>query len=320
MPIFADLPIFVWDKVNENAKMSVIVSGLTKLYGTQKALDGVSFEVKPGEILGFLGPNGAGKSTTMKILTGYLPQNAGTASVCGFDVNTQSMEARKKIGYLPELNPLYTDMYIKEYLLFSASLMGLTGKIANEKVETMIAKTGLTPERKKQINQLSKGYKQRVGLAAAMLHNPEVLILDEPTSGLDPNQVIEIRNLIKEIGKDKTVIFSTHIMQEVEAMCSRVIIINKGKLVANDAIENLQKQMQKAYVLTVEFKDEISESILSQLKDLVQTEKNGNQYRLKATKDIREELSRLAQKNGWLILSMNLEENSLEDVFQSLTR
>ncbi len=230
------------------------------------------------------------------------------------------MEARKKIGYLPELNPLYTDMYIKEYLLFSASLMGLTGKIANEKVETMIAKTGLTPERKKQINQLSKGYKQRVGLAAAMLHNPEVLILDEPTSGLDPNQVIEIRNLIKEIGKDKTVIFSTHIMQEVEAMCSRVIIINKGKLVANDAIENLQKQMQKAYVLTVEFKDEISESILSQLKDLVQTEKNGNQYRLKATKDIREELSRLAQKNGWLILSMNLEENSLEDVFQSLTR
>jgi ABC-2 type transport system ATP-binding protein len=320
LPIFADLPIFVWDKVNENAKMSVIVSGLTKLYGTQKALDGVSFEVKPGEILGFLGPNGAGKSTTMKILTGYLPQNAGTASVCGFDVNTQSMEARKKIGYLPELNPLYTDMYIKEYLLFSASLMGLTGKIANEKVETMIAKTGLTPERKKQINQLSKGYKQRVGLAAAMLHNPEVLILDEPTSGLDPNQVIEIRNLIKEIGKDKTVIFSTHIMQEVEAMCSRVIIINKGKLVANDAIENLQKQMQKAYVLTVEFKDEISESILSQLNDLVQTEKNGNQYRLKATKDIREELSRLAQKNGWLILSMNLEENSLEDVFQSLTR
>lgn len=300
--------------------MSVIVSGLTKLYGTQKALDGVSFEVKPGEILGFLGPNGAGKSTTMKILTGYLPQNAGTASICGFDVNTHSMEARKKIGYLPELNPLYTDMYIKEYLLFSASLMGLTGKIANEKVETMIAKTGLTPERKKQINQLSKGYKQRVGLAAAMLHNPEVLILDEPTSGLDPNQVIEIRNLIKEIGKDKTVIFSTHIMQEVEAMCSRVIIINKGKLVANDAIENLQKQMQKAYVLTVEFKEDIQASSLSQLQGLVQTEKNGNQYRLKATKDIREELSRLAQKNGWLILSMNLEENSLEDVFQSLTR
>jgi ABC-2 type transport system ATP-binding protein len=243
--------------------MSVIVNGLTKIYGSQKALDGVSFEVKPGEILGFLGPNGAGKSTTMKILTGYLPQSAGSASVCGFDVNTQQMEARKKIGYLPELNPLYTDMYIKEYLLFSASLMGLRGNEANEKVETMIAKTGLTLERKKQINQLSKGYKQRVGLAAAMLHNPEVLILDEPTSGLDPNQVIEIRNLIKEIGKDKTVIFSTHIMQEVEAMCSRVIIINKGKLVANDAIENLQKQMQKTFTLSVEFKQD---SILSKTR------------------------------------------------------
>ncbi|MDP3928690.1 MAG: gliding motility-associated ABC transporter ATP-binding subunit GldA [Bacteroidota bacterium] len=300
--------------------MSVIVNGLTKIYGSQKALDGVSFEVKPGEILGFLGPNGAGKSTTMKILTGYLPQSAGSASVCGFDVNTQQMEARKKIGYLPELNPLYTDMYIKEYLLFSASLMGLRGNEANEKVETMIAKTGLTLERKKQINQLSKGYKQRVGLAAAMLHNPEVLILDEPTSGLDPNQVIEIRNLIKEIGKDKTVIFSTHIMQEVEAMCSRVIIINKGKLVANDAIENLQKQMQKTFTLSVEFKQDIDESKLKTIKGLVQTNRNDKQFRLKATHDIREELAQLAQENGWLILSMQLAENSLEDVFQSLTK
>jgi ABC-2 type transport system ATP-binding protein len=300
--------------------MSVIVNGLTKIYGSQKALDGVSFEVKPGEILGFLGPNGAGKSTTMKILTGYLPQSAGSATVCGFDVNSKPMEARKKIGYLPELNPLYTDMYIKEYLLFSASLMGLTGKVANEKVETMIAKTGLTLERKKQINQLSKGYKQRVGLAAAMLHNPEVLILDEPTSGLDPNQVIEIRNLIKEIGKDKTVIFSTHIMQEVEAMCSRVIIINKGKLVANDAIETLQKQMQKAFTLTVEFKQDIDETKLNTIKGLVQTERNGKQFSLKATRDIREDLAQLAQANGWLILSMQLAENSLEDVFQSLTK
>jgi ABC-2 type transport system ATP-binding protein len=300
--------------------MSVIVNGLTKIYGSQKALDGVSFEVKPGEILGFLGPNGAGKSTTMKIITGYLPQSAGSATVCGFDVNSKPMEARKKIGYLPELNPLYTDMYIKEYLLFSASLMGLTGKDAQEKVENMIAKTGLTLERKKQINQLSKGYKQRVGLAAAMLHNPEVLILDEPTSGLDPNQVIEIRNLIKEIGKDKTVIFSTHIMQEVEAMCSRVIIINKGKLVANDAIETLQKQMQKAFTLTVEFKQDIDETKLNTIKGLVQTERNGKQFSLKATRDIREELAQLAQANGWLILSMQLAENSLEDVFQSLTK
>jgi ABC-2 type transport system ATP-binding protein len=211
-------------------------------------------------------------------------------------------------------------MYIKEYLLFSASLMGLRGNEANEKVETMIAKTGLTLERKKQINQLSKGYKQRVGLAAAMLHNPEVLILDEPTSGLDPNQVIEIRNLIKEIGKDKTVIFSTHIMQEVEAMCSRVIIINKGKLVANDAIETLQKQMQKAFTLTVEFKQDIDETKLNTIKGLVQTERNGKQFSLKATRDIREELAQLAQVNGWLILSMQLAENSLEDVFQSLTK
>ncbi len=198
--------------------------------------------------------------------------------------------------------------------------MGLTGKDAQEKVENMIAKTGLTLERKKQINQLSKGYKQRVGLAAAMLHNPEVLILDEPTSGLDPNQVIEIRNLIKEIGKDKTVIFSTHIMQEVEAMCSRVIIINKGKLVANDAIETLQKQMQKAFTLTVEFKQDIDETKLNTIKGLVQTERNGKQFSLKATHDIREDLAQLAQANGWLILSMQLAENSLEDVFQSLTK
>ncbi|OYU97779.1 MAG: gliding motility-associated ABC transporter ATP-binding subunit GldA [Bacteroidetes bacterium B1(2017)] len=300
--------------------MSVIVSGLTKIYGQQKALDGVSFEVKPGEILGFLGPNGAGKSTTMKILTGYLPQNAGSASVCGFDVNTHSKEARAKIGYLPELNPLYTDMYIKEYLLFSAGLLGLTGKVANDAVENMIVKTGLTPERKKQIGQLSKGYKQRVGLAAAMLHNPEVLILDEPTSGLDPNQVVEIRNLIKEIGKNKTVLFSTHIMQEVEAMCTRVIIINKGKIVADDAIENLQKKSDREFIITVEFKDAIENDILKTIPSLVQTEAKGNQYKLKAKQDIREELARLAQQQNWLILSMQVEESSLEEVFQLLTR
>jgi ABC-2 type transport system ATP-binding protein len=300
--------------------MSVIVNGLTKIYGKQKALDGISFEVKPGEILGFLGPNGAGKSTTMKILTGYLPQTEGRATVCGFDVNTQSMEARKKIGYLPELNPLYTDMYIKEYLLFSAGLQGLNGKIAEAAVESMISKTGLTLERNKQIGQLSKGYKQRVGLAAAMLHNPEVLILDEPTSGLDPNQVIEIRNLIKEIGKNKTVIFSTHIMQEVEAMCTRVIIVNKGKIVADDAIENLQKKSDKEYFITIELKDEISSNLFASLKGLVQTEQNGKLYRLKTKSDIREDLALLAQQNNWLILSMKVEENSLEEVFQLLTK
>ena len=300
--------------------MSVKVQDLTKIYGTQNAIDNISFDIAEGAIVGLLGPNGAGKSTTMKILTGFIPQSSGQAWVHGYNVAENSLEVRRLTGYRPESNPLYTDMYIKEYLLFSASLMGLKGKVANEKVETMIAKTGLTLERKKQINQLSKGYKQRVGLAAAMLHNPEVLILDEPTSGLDPNQVIEIRNLIKEIGKDKTVIFSTHIMQEVEAMCSRVIIINKGKLVANDAIETLQKQMQKAFTLTVEFKQDIDETKLNTIKGLVQTERNGKQFSLKATRDIREELAQVAQANGWLILSMQLAENSLEDVFQSLTK
>lgn len=300
--------------------MSVKVNELTKIYGKQKALNQISFEVKPGEILGFLGPNGAGKSTTMKILTGFLTQTSGTATVCGFDVATQSMDIRRKIGYLPELNPLYTDMYVKEYLLFSGRMNGLSAKVAEESVERMIERTGLTIERKKQIGQLSKGFKQRVGLAAAMLHNPEVLILDEPTSGLDPNQVVEIRNLIREMGKNKTVIFSTHIMQEVEAMCNRVIIINKGKIVADDEIGNLQKRLNKQYLLTVEFKNKVDISALKQIKDLIKAEANQNIYKISAGSDIRESLAVLAQKNQWIILSMQLEESSLEEVFQSLTQ
>ncbi len=300
--------------------MSVKVKDLTKIYGKQKALNEISFEVHPGEILGFLGPNGAGKSTTMKILTGYLPQTSGLASVCGFDVATQSMEVRRKIGYLPELNPLYTDMYVKEYLLFTGRMNGLSADIAAKAVESMIERTGLTLERKKMIGQLSKGFKQRVGLAAAMLHNPEVLILDEPTSGLDPNQVIEIRNLIREMGKNKTVIFSTHIMQEVEAMCNRVIIINKGKIVADDEIGNLQKRLNKQFILTVEFKNQVDINLLKQMNGLVQTENKGNLYKLKANSDIREQLAVLAQQNQWVILSMHLEESSLEEVFQSLTQ
>ncbi|MBC7381979.1 MAG: gliding motility-associated ABC transporter ATP-binding subunit GldA [Bacteroidia bacterium] len=300
--------------------MSVQVNELSKIYGKQKALNQISFEVKPGEILGFLGPNGAGKSTTMKILTGYLPQTSGIAKVCGFDVETQSMQVRRKIGYLPELNPLYTDMYVKEYLLFSGKMNGLTTYETEQAVEKMIERTGLTVERKKLIGQLSKGYKQRVGLAAALLHNPEVLILDEPTSGLDPNQVIEIRNLIKEMGKDKTIIFSTHIMQEVESMCSRVIIINKGKIVADDDIGSLQKRLQKHFLLMVEFKTTVAPEKLKQIKELVQIETSGNIYKLRATADIREQLAVLAQQNNWIILSMQAEENSLEDVFQSLTQ
>jgi ABC-2 type transport system ATP-binding protein len=299
--------------------MSIVVRELTKIYGTQKALDAISFETQPGDILGFLGPNGAGKSTTMKILTCYLPQTSGSASVCGFDINTQPLEVRKNIGYLPELNPLYADMFVKEYLLFSAEVQGL-GKQSNRRVEEMIERVGLTPERKKKIGQLSKGYKQRVGLAQAMLHNPKVLILDEPTSGLDPNQVIEIRNLIKEIGRDKTVLFSTHIMQEVEAMCNRVIIINKGKLVADDSIGNMYNYLKTDVSITVEFKHEVSADSLQRIPGVRKLTQRGSSYTLVCTHDIREHISSSAMQQQWIILSMQLEENSLEEVFQQLTR
>ncbi|MBA4198618.1 MAG: multidrug ABC transporter ATP-binding protein [Chitinophaga sp.] len=220
--------------------MSIEVQQLLKQYGTQKAVNNISFSIHKGEIVGFLGPNGAGKSTTMKILTGYLAQNAGTATVCGINVKTNSIEAKKKIGYLPESNALYYDMYVKEYLSF----VGGIHQIRNQKSEisNVIELVGLQVEQNKKIGQLSKGYKQRVGLAAALIHKPEVLILDEPTSGLDPNQIIEIRNVIKEQGKDKTVLFSSHILQEVEAICDRVIIINKGAIVADDSLQQLKQQ------------------------------------------------------------------------------
>lgn len=222
--------------------MSIVVSSLTKIYGTQRAVDNISFELKKGEIVGFLGPNGAGKSTTMKMITGYLPPTSGTISVCGFDVLDKPMEVRKRVGYLPEANPLYYDMYVREYLELSAGIHKLDR--VQERIEEMIVLTGLTKEAHKKIGMLSKGYKQRVGLAQAMLHNPDVLILDEPTSGLDPNQIVEIRDLILRIGKEKTVLLSTHIMQEVEAMCSRVIIISNGNVVANDALGKLQQGAQ----------------------------------------------------------------------------
>ena len=299
--------------------MSVTVDHLTKIYGEQKALDDISFEVNPGDILGFLGPNGAGKSTTMKILSGYLPQTSGKASVCGFDVEENSIEVRRHIGYLPELNPLYTDMFVKEYLLFIAELQHM-GKRSDKSVEDMIERTGLTQERKKKIGQLSKGYKQRVGLAQAMLHNPEVLILDEPTSGLDPNQVGEMRDLIREIGRNKTVILSTHIMQEVEAMCNRVVIIDKGKIVADDKIEKLQQKLTGDVSITVEFKTEVKENALMQIEGVISVKQNGKKYVLKCSNDLREQLSQAASANNWVLLSMNLEEDSLEDVFQKLTK
>ena len=219
--------------------MSIAVEQLTKTYGNQNAVDGISFTAGTG-ILGFLGPNGAGKSTTMKILTGYLPQTAGTASVCGFDVATQPVNIKRKIGYLPENNPLYTDMYVKESLTFIAGIHHIEN--AEQRIAQVIKQTGLTPEQHKKIGQLSKGYRQRVGLAQAILHDPEVLILDEPTSGLDPNQLIGIRQLIKELGQTKTVILSTHIMQEVEAVCDKVIIIDKGKIVADDSLQGLREK------------------------------------------------------------------------------
>ena len=219
--------------------MSIVVEALTKVYGVQKALDGISFSAKPG-VLGFLGPNGAGKSTTMKILTGFIPQTAGKASVCGFDVETQAIDVKRNIGYLPESNPLYLDMYVRESMEFIAGIHKM--KSPQKRIADVIELTGLGPEQHKKVGQLSKGYRQRVGLAQAILHDPEVLILDEPTSGLDPNQLIGIRQLIVDLGKTKTVILSTHIMQEVEAVCSQVIIINKGKIVANDTLEGLRSK------------------------------------------------------------------------------
>jgi ABC-2 type transport system ATP-binding protein len=221
--------------------MSIQVTNLSKIYGTQRAIDGISFNLKPGEIVGFLGPNGAGKSTTMKILTGYLKPTSGTALVSDFDVITQPMPARRAIGYLPEHNPLYLDMYVKEFLLFSGKLYGMGGDILKTRVDEMVLMCGLEAEKHKKIGQLSKGYRQRVGLAQSFLHNPEVLILDEPTTGLDPNQILEIRELIRTAGRNKTVLFSTHIMQEVEALCDRVIIINKGKVVSDSSLDMLRQ-------------------------------------------------------------------------------
>lgn len=302
-----------------NIYMSIQVEQLTKVYGAQKALDSISFSVKPGEILGFLGPNGAGKSTTMKILTGYIPQTSGKASVCGFDVAEQSIEVRKHIGYLPELNPLYTDMYIKEYLLFAAEVQGVKKGVIN-KVDEMIERVGLIPERSKKIGQLSKGFRQRVGLAQAMIHNPQVLILDEPTTGLDPNQVVEIRALIKEIGKDKTVILSTHIMQEVESMCNRVVIINKGKIVADDVIGKLKQGLSGDMQITIELKQQIPVDALKQIQGVKDVKQSGKKYVLRCEGDMREQISVAAATNGWILLSMSAEGESLEKVFQKLTK
>lgn len=297
--------------------MSIEVQNITKIYGEQHALDDVSFTIGTGEIVGFLGPNGAGKSTMMKILTCYLPQTAGTAKVCGMDVTEDSIAIRQKVGYLPEHNPLYLDMYVKEYLGFMAGVY----KVSKDVIPDIIAKVGLTKESHKKLGQLSKGYRQRAGLAAALLHDPEVLILDEPTTGLDPNQLAEIRNLIKEIGASKTVMLSTHIMQEVEVLCSRVIIINNGKIVADRPTADL-KDVQGAKVFTVEFDTDFSKSELKKIAGVRDAKLlEGMRWQIDALpgQDIRTEIFNFAVSKKAAVLEMKQQEQKLEQVFQKLT-
>jgi ABC-2 type transport system ATP-binding protein len=301
--------------------MSIVVEHITKEYGPQKALNDVSFEIRAGEIVGFLGPNGAGKSTMMKILTCYIPQSAGKASVCGFDVTEQSMEVRKNVGYLPEHNPLYLEMYVKEYLEFIGGLHKIKNK--RNRVKEMIELTGLQVEQNKKIGALSKGYRQRVGIAQAMIHDPKVLIMDEPTTGLDPNQLEEIRNLIKNVGREKTVMLSTHIMQEVEAVCNRVIIIDRGEIKANDQTSKLKQQQVEVQVVQVEFDKEPSRSALKNISGVREARQaEGNIWLIEgnADVDIRKSIFDYAVKNNISILSLQKLESKLEDVFKSLTR
>ena len=301
--------------------MSVIVSNLTKTFGDQRAVDDLSFEVKPGEILGFLGPNGAGKSTTMKMITTYLQPTSGTATVCGHDVIKDQMDVRRHIGYLPEHNPLYKDMYVKEYLGFVGGLHKLKNK--KKKVAEMIERVGLGREQHKLIGALSKGYRQRVGLAQAMLHDPDVLILDEPTSGLDPNQLVEIRKLIIDLGKEKTVIFSTHIMQEVQAICDQVLIINRGKVVANDPVEALQHRISGSTTVTVEFLEKTQKEFLRKIRKVKTIKSLGNnQWKITADlkDDIRKDIFDFAVQNKLTLLGMKKDVFSVEDVFQELTK
>ena len=301
--------------------MSIEVKNLSKKYGEQFAVNKLNFKIKKGEIVGLLGPNGAGKSTTMKILTGYISASSGTALVCGKNVDEESLEVRSRVGYLPEQNPLYFDMYVKEYLNYVARVHKV--KSFKYRVEETIKLTGLGPEQHKKIGQLSKGYKQRVGIAQALLHDPEVLILDEPTSGLDPNQLVEIRELIKQIGKKKTVILSTHIMQEVELLCDRVIIINKGKLVANNSVQELQEKVGKSKFLLVEFAKPPEEERLLSQAEIKSVKSFGNlRYKIEASDDridLRKVIFEFAVKSGNQALSMNKEEMNLEQIFRVLT-
>ena len=298
--------------------MSIEVNNISKSYGAQKALDNISFSINKGEIVGFLGPNGAGKSTLMKILTTYINADEGTAIVNGNDVNTQQKAVQLSIGYLPEHNPLYLDLYVREYLAFNADVY----KVAKSRIEEVIQLTGLSTESHKKIGQLSKGYRQRVGLANALLHNPDVLILDEPTTGLDPNQLMEIRNVIKNVGKDKTVFLSTHIMQEVEAICDRVIIINNGKIVADKKLGNLISE-DKEQVIEVEFDFKIEEQAISKIENLVSFKNTHDmiwELTFKADKDMRPAVFDFANANGLKTLQLNQKNKNLEAVFREITK
>lgn len=300
--------------------MSIEVKNLSKYYSEQAAVNDITFSVGKGEIIGFLGPNGAGKSTTMKMITGFIPASQGEISVCGIPVSVDSIETRKRIGYLPENNPLYLDMYVKEYLEF----VGKIYKIKNlkERVKEMIQLVGLEVEQNKKIGMLSKGYRQRVGLAQAIIHNPDVLILDEPTSGLDPNQLVEIRELIRRIGKEKTVMLSTHILQEVEAICDRVVIIRQGKLVADNLSSNLQLATD-TQVVYAEFDGTVTKNLLQKIPGVSKIERvTDSKYLIESQSldDLRKTVAQFAQKNDLLVLTLRTEEKSLEEVFKTLTK
>ena len=301
--------------------MALSVKNITKIYNGQKAIDNISFNINKGEIVGFLGPNGAGKTTTMKIISCFIPSTSGQVSVCDINVNSAPLKVKEKVGYLPENNPLYTEMYVKEFLLFIAAIHKIKNK--KERVQEMIKLVGLEKEQHKKIEMLSKGYKQRIGLAQAMMHNPEVLILDEPTSGLDPNQLEDIRRLIKSFGKEKTVLLSTHIMQEVEAICDRVIIIKEGKIVADESVEGIQEKNQKIQLIQVEFDKKISIKALETIKGVTRIKNIDNNTWLiesESAADLRTAIAKFASQKELLVLTLKKEEEKLEAIFKKLTK
>ncbi len=300
--------------------MSIKVNQVSKLYGKQKALDNISFEIESGEIVGFLGPNGAGKSTMMKIITGFIPQTEGEVFVNDIQIDPEAIDIRNQIGYLPEHNPLYLDMYVREYLLFIAGMYKLSNK--KDRVEEMIKQTGLSKESGKKISELSKGFRQRVGLAQALIHDPSVIILDEPTSGLDPNQIIEIRDLILKVGKQKTIMLSTHIMQEVEAICDRIIIIDQGKIVAQEKTKDASNIISgNKLIIEIELDSEINLDLIQKLPDVIEIHsKDEKIYLIESESDIRSNLFELAVENKFKVLSMRIIEKTLEEIFQEITK